>query len=215
MDRREFLVTKRKDPQSRDSDKESVRTFSGLNPYNGPWTANEVIHLLKRTMFGSTPEDIAHFSGLSMDQAVDQLLTTSSIPPSPPLKNYNTSAIDPADPDYYIPMGSTWVTTNTTSQDGARRISFKAWWMGLLIKQERNISEKMTLFWHNHFSTETNEVDRGIWAYQNNQLCRQYALGNFKQMVKAVTLDVAMLRYLNGHLNTAGAPDENYARELQ
>ena len=84
-----------------------------------------------------------------------------------------------------------------------------------MINQQRNIREKMTLFWHNHFATETNEVDRAIWAYNNNVLCRQNALGNFKQMVRAVTLDVAMLRYLNGYLNNAAAPDENYARELQ
>jgi len=216
MDRRDFVTAKRKAfPVKAAEIKETVRTFAGLNPYNGPWTSNEVAHLLKRTMFGSTPDDINYFLGLGMNLAVDTLLTVSSTPPAPPVKNYTNTNIPTTDPDYAIPMGQTWVTTNTTDADGQRRNSFKAWWMGLMLNQERNIREKMTLFWHNHFSTETNEVDRAIWAYKNNVLCRQFVLGNFKQMVRAMTLDIAMLRYLNGYLNINGSPDENYARELQ
>jgi hypothetical protein len=216
MERRDFVTAKRKAaPVKAAETKEIVRTFAGLNPYNGPWTSNEVAHLLKRTMFGSTPDDINYFLGLGMNQAVDALLTVSSTPPAPPVKNYSNTGIPTTDPDYAIPMGQTWVTINTTDADGLRRNSYKAWWMGLMINQERNIREKMTLFWHNHFSTESNDVDRAIWAYNNNVMCRQFALGNFKQMVRAMTLDVAMLRYLNGYLNINGSPDENYARELQ
>jgi uncharacterized protein (DUF1800 family) len=216
MDRRDFVTAKRKaSPVKAAERKETVRTFAGLNPYNGPWTSNEVAHLLKRTMFGSTIDDINYFVGLGMNQAVDTLLTIPAAPPAPPVKNYNNTNIATTDPDYAIPMGQTWVTINTADADGQRRNSFKAWWMGLMINQERNIREKMTLFWHNHFSTETNEIGRAIWAYNNNVTCRQYALGNFKQMVRVMTLDVAMLRYLNGYLNINGSPDENYARELQ
>jgi uncharacterized protein (DUF1800 family) len=216
MDRRDFLTARRKAvPKITATSQETVRTYSGLAPYNGPWTANEVVHLLKRTLFGSKPEDIAYFSGMSMSQAVDEILNVPVVQPAPPVKNYNNTNIPTTDPDYAIPMGQTWVTINTTDADGQRRNSFKAWWMGLMINQERNIREKMTLFWHNHFATESIDIGRAIWAYQNNVLCRQYALGNFKQMVRAMTLDVAMLRYLNGYLNVNTAPDENYARELQ
>lgn len=216
MDRREFVTAKKKTAPVRTHEtKETARTFSGLTPYNGPWTSNEVIHLLKRTMFGSTPDDINYFLGLGMSQSVDTLLTVSATPPAPPVKNYNNNNIPATDPDYNIPMGQTWVTINTTDADGQRRNSLKAWWMGLMINQERNIREKMTLFWHNHFATETTELGRMIWAYNYNALCRKNALGNFKQFVRDITLDAAMLRYLNGYLNISTAPDENYARELQ
>ena len=216
MDRREFVTTKKKIAPGRNNQtEEAVRTFSGLTPYNGPWTSNEVIHLLKRTMFGSTPDDINFFLGLGMNQSVDSLLTVSATPPAPPVKNYNNNNIPATDPDYNIPMGQTWVTINTTDAEGQRRNSLKAWWMGLMINQERNIREKMTLFWANHFSTETTDLGRMIWAYNNNALCRKNALGNFKQFVRDITLDVAMLRYLNGYLNISTAPDENYGRELQ
>jgi uncharacterized protein (DUF1800 family) len=216
MDRREFVSARKKTaPAGPPETNEFARTFSGLTPYNGPWTTNEVIHLLKRTMFGSTPDDINYFLGLGMNQSVDTLLTVPASQPAPPVKNYNNNNIPVTDPDYNIPMGQTWVTINTTDADGQRRNSLKAWWMGLMINQERNIREKMTLFWHNHFSTETTELGRMIWAYNYNVLCRKNALGNFKQFVREMTLDAAMLRYLNGFLNISSAPDENYARELQ
>jgi uncharacterized protein (DUF1800 family) len=216
MDRREFVTAKKKIAPARTNEaKETVRTFSGLAPYNGPWTSNEVIHLLKRTMFGSTPDDINLFLGLGMNQSVDTLLTVPATPPAPPVKNYTNNNIPTTDPDYNIPMGQTWVTINTAAADGQRRTSLKAWWMGLMINQERNIREKMTLFWANHFSTETTDLGRMIWAYNYNALCRKNALGNFKQFVRDITLDVAMLRYLNGYLNISTAPDENYGRELQ
>jgi uncharacterized protein (DUF1800 family) len=216
MDRKDFLTAMRKaSPVNTAKEKESVRTYAGLNPYNGPWTTNEVAHLLKRTMFGSTPGDINYFLGLTPGQAVDELLTIPAAAPAPPVKNYPNTNIPVTDPDYNIPMGQTWVTINTTDAEGLRNASFKSWWMGLMINQERNIREKMTLFWHNHFSTESNDIGRAIWAYNNNVLCRQNALGNFKQMVRAFTLDVAILRYLNGYLNISTAPDENFARELQ
>ena len=40
-------------------------------------------------------------------------------------------------------------------------------------------------------------------------------LGNFKTLVKEVTIDPAMLLHLNGYVNSKQAPDENYAREMQ
>ena len=87
--------------------------------------------------------------------------------------------------------------------------------MGNMINQDRSIREKMTLFWHNHFSTETNDVRNALFVYRHHAMLRANALGNFKSLVRAVTIDPAMLVYLNGQLNTANAPDENYGRELQ
>ncbi|MDZ4756857.1 MAG: DUF1800 domain-containing protein, partial [Bacteroidota bacterium] len=118
------------------------------------------------------------------------------------------------DPD--IASGQTWVNgPDSPNYTGQRRQSFKYWWVGQMINQDRNILEKMTLFWHNHFAIEISNIGSPIWAYQNNLLLRQSALGNFKTLTKAVSIDPAMLKYLNGYLNTHKAPDENYARELQ
>lgn len=222
MDRREFLTARKKKtvtpivPASPILEKSPSRTLSGINPYGGPWTINEVTHLLKRTMFGAKKADVDYFLTRTMSQSVDELMNPTAPDPAPPVKEYTTST-QPGTPDSNIPQGSTWV--NDINNDGTvqsqRRASYKKWWTGVLLNQDRSIKEKMILFWINHFGNEANEVGYGNLVYNQHNLIRQQCLGNFKQMVRDITVDPSMLRYLNGYLNTSAAPDENYARELQ
>lgn len=185
---------------------------SGSAPYTGTWGRTQVIHLLRRTMFGAAENDIQHFLGKSISDAVDELLTSPSTQPSPPINNYNT----PSSTDPNVAAGQTWVNApDDPNFGGKRRYSLKAWWTGQMINQGRSIHEKMVLFWHNHFATESNLYASPIAMYKQQQLLRNDALGNFKQMTRDITLDTAMLVYLNGYLNTKNAPDENYGRELQ
>ena len=88
MDRRDFITARRKKKASVISPAKTFRTLSGLNPYTGPWTRNEVQHLLKRTMFGSTQADIDYFLTRTMDQAIDELLNPTAPLPSPPVNDY-------------------------------------------------------------------------------------------------------------------------------
>ncbi|MBL0153449.1 MAG: DUF1800 domain-containing protein [Chitinophagaceae bacterium] len=212
MDRREFFRKAGKAETVQARKATGARTNSGLNLYAGPWTKNEVQHLLKRTMFGSKLADINYFAGLTMGQAVDELLSPSAPMPSPPVNDYSPGTADPN-----VPAGSTWV--NNFSTDGTinsvRRSSFKKWWTGVMINQDRSIREKLTLFWADHFGTETDTISYSQLIYNHHTLLRQNCLGNFKTLIKNVTIDAGMLRYLNGYLNTNSAPDENYARELQ
>ena len=216
MDRRAFLTAKRNQLRRQpDSVQQTARTMSGLTPYSGPFDTEAVVHLLKRTMFGAAPQDIAHFKAMSMSQAVDELLNPAAALPAPPLKDYDTS--NSTTPDSAVAPGTTWI--NNANDDGTiqgRRIeSFKRWGIGVMINQDRSIREKMTLFWHNHFATETTVVSDPHALYKHHTLFRSSALGNFKTLVRDITLDPAMLKYLNGYLNTNTAPDENYGRELQ
>lgn len=221
MDRRDFLTagkTKKKAPaKSNTAQKVSpARTLSGINPYTGPWATNEVIHLLKRTMFGAKKADVDYFASGTMNQAVDELLNPTAPVPLPPVKEYTTST-QPGTPDANIAQGATWV--NDINNDGTvqsqRRSSYKKWWTGVMINQDRSIREKMTFLWVDNFGNEANEVGYANWVYKQQTTIRQDCLGNYKQMVRDLTVDTSMLRYLNGYLNTAAAPDENYARELQ
>lgn len=217
MDRREFLIPSKKKPASPSLSAFKVtRTTSGLTPYSGAFGTNEIIHLLKRTMFGAAKADVDYFRTKTVTQAVNEILTVPAVQPSPPLKNYANS-VTAGDPDQGVAAGTTWVNTNTTDGgvDSQRIVTLKAWWTGLMINQNRSILEKMVLFWHNHFATETSGISRAIWCYQNNAILRKNVTGNFKQFVKDITLDTGMLRFLNGYLNTNTAPDENYGRELQ
>ncbi|HYM93915.1 MAG TPA: DUF1800 domain-containing protein, partial [Chitinophagaceae bacterium] len=213
MDRRDFLTVKRRKvaPEFNGSAAPS-RPTSGIDPYAGSWTQNEVTHLLKRTMFGAKKNDLDYFLTKTVSQAVDELLAPSAPFPSPPLNDYS-----PGTPDPSVAAGTTWINnpTNDGTLNNARRSSFKKWWTGVMLNQDRSIREKMTLFWANHFGTETVTIAISHFIYNHNALLRQNALGNFRQLIKSVTVDPGMLRYLNGYLNTASAPDENYGRELQ
>jgi uncharacterized protein (DUF1800 family) len=213
MDRRDFLTARRDKKQKQFPP--PFRTNSGLNPYAGPWTEQEVIHLLKRTMFGAKKADVDYFKAKTLSEAVDELINPVAPQPGPPIKEYVT-ATNAANPDTNILQGTTWV--NDINNDGTvqsqRRASYKKWFTGVLINQDRSIREKLNMFWVDHFGNETLEVGNGNWAYKQHELIRQYALGNFKQLALAITTDISMLRYLNGYLNVASAPDENYAREF-
>jgi len=224
MDRRDFFKrTRRKYSITSNANQYGKEMFAGLNPYTGNWTVNEVTHLLKRTMFGARKTDIDYFLSLSPGAAVDELLNNVMVP-DPPVRDYGLLEDDGAFyDDLGVAIGQTWVNDlNMASapeirgQINSRRASsLKKWWAGLIINQHRSIQEKMVLFWHHHFSIQESEVDNAQILYRHHHLLRSNALGNFKSLVKEVTIDPAMLIHLNGYLNSRQAPDENYARELQ
>ena len=168
-------------------------------------------------MFGAKKSDVDYFTSRSLNQVVNELLSPTAPDPGPPVKEYITTTQPGSKPDDNVIRGTTWV--NDFNGDGSvqsqRRASYKKWWTGVLINQNRSIREKMIFLWTDHFGNEASDIGNANWVYQQHNLVRQHYLGNFKQMVRSMTIDYAMLRYLNGYLNTAVAPDENYGRELQ
>ncbi len=218
MDRRDFFTPRqrRKIAKPVAEPIQTFRTESGISTYTGAWTEPEIIHLLKRTMFGAKKADIDYFKTRTMIQAVDELLNPTAPSPALPIKEYVTST-SATTPDANIAQGTTWV--NDINSDGTvqsqRTASYKKWWIGVMINQDRSIREKLIMFLVDHFGNETSTVGNANWIYKQHDLVRQNVLGNFKSLVTNITKDVSMLRYLNGYLNVASAPDENYGRELQ
>ncbi len=180
-----------------------------LPQYTGTFGNAELIHLLRRTMFGVKKANLTQFANQTLTQVVNTLLTAPANPPEPPLVDHTT------DPDN--PVGTTWVNGPLNSNlTGARNSSIRGWWFGLMLNQTTTVQEKMVLFLHNHTPTTIGgAVGQPIYAYRYNALLRQFALGNYKSFIRALTLDPAMLYYLDGRTNFNTAPNENYARELQ
>ncbi len=180
--------------------------MSSLNKYTGPWNDHLAAHLLRRTTYGVPYATIKDFGKKSMDQCVNTLLEVLPMP-APPI-NYESVT----DPDAAV--GQTWVDKGRISNDvdGYRNRSLRAWSIEQMLSGSPNIREKMTMFWHNHFVTADINDARLSYMYINR--LRKAALGNFKQLTKDITVDPAMLIYLNGRENTGAAPNENYAREL-
>ena len=182
-------------------------TSSGLDPYTGPWEYEQAAHRLRRTTYGPTYVKIKDAVQNGLDNVITQLFAVQTLP-SPPI-NYNY------EDDSNVPIGTTWIDSPyslTENFIGYRNRSLVAWTMGLMANEEISIREKMTLFWHNHFVI--GDINDPKFVYKYITLLRENALGNFKDLVKKVTIDPAMLRYLNGNENTKTAPNENYAREL-
>lgn len=193
---------------------------SGLDPYNGIWGKAQAKHLLKRLTFGAPQANIDFLLTLnSAAEAVELLLSPIAEAPAPPINNYDSLVKDENDQPLYdatVPLGETWVNAPYGEAiESGRFLSFKSWWIELMLKQNLNATEKITLFLHNHFGTQASEVFDARLTYRHNALMRQYAFGNFKELVKKVTNDPLMLIYLNNAFNIATQPDENYARELQ
>lgn len=194
-------------------------TAEGLQEYTGAWDTAQVVHLLKRTLFGAKQQDIQYFKTRTLQQSVDELLQPTAAPSTVPLNNYSVGGYtDPSG----VALWQTWINTGITIADkelNEKRIdSFKTWWLGQAVQPSRSIHEKLTVFWHNHFATNTDIASDKIKArfwYDHYLTLRQHALGNFKNLTKAITLDPAMLFFLNGDSNVKGSPNENYARELQ
>ena len=199
-------------------EKKRVRpVVAGLTPYSGTFGREQVIHLLKRTMFGAKRADVDFFATKTLAQTLDILMTAAPTPSLLPLRVIVDDARCATDPNYCdtVSIGQTWVDAIENGNiNNSRMQSLKAWWVGQMLNQGRSIHEKMVVFWHNHFSTELVDTT-AIMGYWMQDLCRRHALGNFKTMTKEVTFEAGMLRYLNGYLNNKTAPDENYGRELQ
>ena len=87
------------------------------------------------------------------------------------------------------------------------------WWLDRMLRTKHPLVEKMTLFWHGHFATSARKVPVPLMAQQID-LFRAQALGNFRQLLIAVSRDPAMLVWLDNRYNYKAHPNENYAREV-
>ena len=90
----------------------------------------------------------------------------------------------------------------------------KAWWIDKMQTAEFPLSEKMTCFWHNHFVATFQKVRSNYWVFQHNQILREHAFGNFKELTKKIIKSNATVKYLDNNDNKNGKLNENLSREL-
>jgi uncharacterized protein (DUF1800 family) len=159
-------------------------------------------HLLRRASFGATPDAVEQARRSGLGPSTDGLLNYENTP-----DNIDDEAIlvklQAALPDQIAARAGDRLPVNL----------IKLWWTYRLIASPRPLQEKMTLFWHNHFTSKDAGFSGDV-MYRQNQLYRQHALGNFRELTLAVAKDPEMLRYLNGNQNFKARPNENFGREL-
>jgi uncharacterized protein (DUF1800 family) len=89
--------------------------------------------------------------------------------------------------------------------------ALNAEWLEKMTTDKDGVAEKMTLFWHNHFACRE---DIPPYTQSLINTIRQHALGDFRTMLKQVSREPAMLRFLNNLQNKKQHPNENFAREV-
>ena len=159
-------------------------------PRPSRWTDAHVRRLFWRAGFGATDKEAARWAKRGRAATLNWVLNGGRGPtlkgPEPTVDGHR---LDP---------------TNEWGHD-------VLWWLDRMVRTQRPLVEKMTLFWHDHFATR--DQDRPLMLRQNKML-RGRALGPFPALLKAVTTDPAMQLFLSLADSDKDAPNENYAREL-
>ena len=88
------------------------------------------------------------------------------------------------------------------------------WCFYRMLYSTRPLQEKLMLFWHNRFATSAQKVDNAALMHQQMELFRHQGIGSFRDLLKSVGRDPAMLVWLDGQYNRKGKPNENFAREI-
>ncbi len=178
-----------------------LKSTKGLNEYipsnESPWNRLRVKHLLRRATVGEqTRKTVNYFLNLTPSNAVDELFSFSNLPEKP---SWTDEPITfPVDDDLI------W----------QRHIEFMGWAYSKALT-DTTIRENMVNFWVNRFVVQTDKVYFPNFLVNYNQLFRQFATGDFRQLTKEVGKTPAMLIYLDGIDNSKYSINENYARELQ
>ena len=168
-------------------------------------------HLLARTSFGVTPAEMTALQSLTYETAVDRLLNSARQQPHT------------ASPTWVDEPPPTRLERRTMSDEERKAFreqtrehgfALKGWWYQEMLSTETPFTERMVLFWHNHFTSSLQKVKWPPLLYRQNLLLRQHAVGNFRALLHAMARDPAMILYLDSQTNRRGAPNENFAREL-
>lgn len=175
-----------------------------LDPYAGEWNKHTAKHLLQRAMFAPSASQIQQATADGIALTLEKLFSPLPEPDLPINYDYQD------DPN--VPVGQSWVYAAQSPNINYAQRSIRAWQQGLVLNERVSLREKMVLFWHNHFVTADANTAKLIFQYV--KLLRDNAFGNFRTLVKEITVNPFMLRYLNGAENNKDAPNENYAREL-
>jgi uncharacterized protein (DUF1800 family) len=176
-----------------------------------PLGFDDARHLLSRTTFAASPEDIAAFGRLTRQQAADRLLSAAGKKAVTPPPAWMEEPFQSLRRFRAMSVEERRIAQREVFQ---RSFELQSWWLTELLATREQLGEKMTLFWHNHFVSSLQKVRSPQLLYRQNELLRRHALGNFGELLRAVARDPAMLVYLDNATSRKEQPNENFAREL-
>ena len=167
-------------------------------------------HLLRRSSFVYSKTVIDQFSNLTPSQALDLLFVDESLKLPMPYDPQPTSTPD----GFWTEVPATTTAPSAFMSQGRKRSIVSGWWWYNAINSP-TLKFKISHFLSTRFTVEKSLCGASTYFYDHIRLLLFYsANGNYKELAKKMTLDNAMLIYLNNTSNTKSAPNENYAREF-
>ena len=152
-----------------------------------------VAHLLRRAGFGCTYDQIEKLSLLEYDDVVDLLINPEYGPPE------DQDLLD----RYFIASVEARTARHADPQ-----------WTWRLSKSEKQLEEKIALFWHGLLAVGGVKLDHGLAMLEEIDLFRKYGLGKFETLLLKISEDPGMMYWLDNQNSHKDAPNENYGREL-
>ena len=197
-----------------------------LAPYTGEFGDAQKKHLLKRTMVGYASRHLKDLEGLTMDEAVDKIMTFHDL--GEPVNNYYAELSQEAYKEKYgnddVEPGQPFVSeayigrleNNNFSdfQGQERKDAIYTWMYHSMYAQPTSICWKLFIFLFNLTPTlDFHSIHKMIYSYIH--LIYHGSFRNYRDFIYDLTLEPYMLEYLNLQLSQKETPDENYAREVQ
>ncbi|MEA2631213.1 MAG: hypothetical protein QOE66_1432 [Chloroflexota bacterium] len=158
-----------------------------------PWDLRKVAHLHRRAGFGATRAELIRDRDAGPAASVDRLLS----PPETPTDEREAAE-------------GLRATARTTGNIDLLKVC----WLNRILHGSDPLREKLTLFWHGHFATSQKKVKSARFMDGQNETIRNHALGDFATLLNAMTVDPAMLVWLDGVGSSKARPNENLAREF-
>lgn len=173
-------------------------------------TMEEARHLVARTGFGASPAEVTELMGLSYADGVQVLLDRIDATPTVPMPDWTQG--------WTYPRQEIWVLGQTENERFFTNRwmdieELSAWWLAEMVATDSPLTERLTLFWHDHFATDYDSHEVPHWMAQQNQFFRDHAAGNFADLATGILRDPAMLTFLSNVWNVKDAPNEDLARE--
>lgn len=149
------------------------------------WNAENAAHLLRRAGFAATPNEIKAATKVGLDKTLKNL---------------------------FKPDGKSDAWPGKHPPESLGQIQGR--WVRRMLATSSPLTEKLTVFWHNHFATAISKVENAALMWKQNRTLRKRGQGRFRDLLLAMAQDPAMILWLDNDTNVAEDPNENFAREL-
>ncbi len=182
------------------------------------WDRTRAAHLLNRAGFGGTPAEIDKLHSMGPSGAVDFLLKAEAddelFPPPVLFEPEARFRLKKREKEAVTEVDRMAIAKEIREADRFSMLDLRLWWLNRMRYTTAPLREKMALFWHGHFATSNQKVNDSWMMWMQNETLRQGALGKFPLLLKAISRDPAMIRWLDLFQSRKDHPNENFAREV-